>query len=219
MGGNTSQGGSHLSYGIFLRVPKGPKAAASLGTFLIFRRPFFNPELNPVSNRLPTPPSSFFFHGLPTGGPMVSPTETIPRLIKVLLAEDNLADAALVMEAFKTSKRHIWLVSLNNGDEVMDHLRGQGGFKPSNRPDLILLDLNLPLKNGFDVLAELKADPLLRDIPVVILTNSRSEEDVRQAYEAGANYYVMKPADFDEFRSAIHRVEEIFLVGVDERED
>lgn len=150
---------------------------------------------------------------------MVSQTETIPRLIKVLLAEDNPGDTALVTEAFRASKRKVWLVSLKNGDEVMDHLRAEGGYSPSHRPDLILLDLSLPRKNGFDILAELKADPSLRDIPVVILTNSRSEADVRQAYEIGANYYLIKPANFDEFRSAIQKVEEIWLAGVNGQED
>ena len=150
---------------------------------------------------------------------MVSQTQAIPRLIKVLLAEDNPGDADLVTQAFRMSKRNIWLVSLKDGDEVMDHLRGEGGYGPSHRPDLILLDLSLPRKNGFDTLAELKADPSLRDIPVVILTQSRSEEDVRQAFEMGANYYVIKPADFEEFRSAIQRVEDIWLAGVSEQED
>jgi len=150
---------------------------------------------------------------------MFSHTETIPRLVKVLLAEDNPGDAALVSEAFRTSKRHIWLIRLKNGDEVMDHLRGEGGYNPSHRPDLILLDLSLPRRNGFDILDELKADPSFRDIPVVILTNSRSEEDVRQAYKAGASYFLMKPADFDEFRSAIQRVEEIWLANIPEEAD
>ncbi len=142
---------------------------------------------------------------------MVPTIETMPRLIKVLLAEDNPGDAALVIEAFKASKRHIWVVPLKKGDEVMDHLRGQGGFQPSHRPDLILLDLYLPGKSGFEVLEEIKSDPKLWDIPVVVLTHSRSEEDFRHAYESGASYYLIKPTDFDEFRSALQRVEKTWL--------
>jgi len=150
---------------------------------------------------------------------MISRTTTIPRTIDVLLAEDNPADAALVVEAFKNSRNPIHVVRVNDGEQVMDYLWGRDGFSGEKIPDLILLDLNMPRKNGFQVLGAIRSDPQLNAIPVVILTNSRLESDVQQAYEASANYYLVKPPDLDDFFTAMRKVEDIWLGGLNSEED
>ncbi len=142
---------------------------------------------------------------------MVPVLETLSRLFQVIVAEDNPADAALVMEAFKNSKRPVEVVPLKNGDQVMDYLRGKGGSKPVRLPDLILLDLYLPGKSGFEVIKEIKANPRLRDIPVVVLTNSQSLKDVNRALKAGADSYLKKLPEFEDFRSALQKVKERWL--------
>ncbi len=150
---------------------------------------------------------------------MISSTSTIPSLINVLLAEDNPADAALVVEAFKGSKRRIHVVRVNDGEQVMDYLWGRDGFSGEKRPDLILLDLTMPRKNGFEVLEEIKNDHELCDIPVVILTNSRLESDVQRAYEGRANYFLAKPSGVEEFFKALRKVEDIWLGGLYTEDD
>jgi chemotaxis family two-component system response regulator Rcp1 len=150
---------------------------------------------------------------------MFPSTTTIPRLINVLLAEDSAADAALVMEAFKDSSKHIHVVRVNDGEQVMDYLWGRDGFSGGKVPDLVLLDLSMPRKNGFQVLGEIRSDPKLNAIPVVILTNSNLETDVRQAYEGSANYYLVKPPGVEDFFAAIRKVEDIWLGGINTEED
>ena len=122
----------------------------------------------------------------------------------VLLVEDNPADVRLVKEAFLESTGNERLHVCPDGASGIRFLREADGDKP--RPDLILLDLNLPGKGGREVLAEIKADPDLRRIPVVVLTTSRAEEDIQQAYRLNANCYVTKPMDLDEFIGAVKSV-------------
>src|SRR5579872_3065628 len=150
---------------------------------------------------------------------MISSTSTIPSLIQVLLAEDNPADAALVVEAFKGSKRPIHVVRVKDGEQVMDYLWGRDGFSGEKTPDLILLDLSMPRKNGFQVLGEIRSDPKLNAVPVVILTNSRLESDVQQAYEGSANFYLVKPPGLEDFFKALRKVEDIWLGGLNVEED
>ena len=150
---------------------------------------------------------------------MIPSTTTIPRMISVLLAEDDPAEAALVAEAFRDSKRHIHVTWVKDGEQVMDYLLGRDGFSGAKVPDLIILDLNMPRKNGFQVLGEIRSDPDLNGIPVVILTNSRLETDVRKAYEGSANYYIVKPPNLDDFFAAMRKVEDIWLGGINAVDD
>jgi two-component system, chemotaxis family, response regulator Rcp1 len=134
--------------------------------------------------------------------------------IQVLLVEDNLGDVTLIMEAFKGSKHPIQVTRAKDGVEAMDYLRGQGRYSHASRPDLILLDLNMPRKSGLEVLEEIKSDPRLKEIPVVVLTNSKMDSDVRKAYESKANFYLVKPSDLDELFVAMRYVEDIWLKSV-----
>jgi CheY-like chemotaxis protein len=131
--------------------------------------------------------------------------------IEILLVEDNPADARLTREVLGGQK--IWnrLTIIPDGVGAMAYLRREGEFSGARRPDLILLDLNLPGKDGREVLAEIKNDPDLRRIPVVVLSSSILEEDVRMAYGLQANCYVVKPADIDEFIRVAAAIEEFWL--------
>lgn len=133
------------------------------------------------------------------------------RPIEILLVEDNLGDVLLTREAFKEAKVLNNLSVVNDGVEALAYLRQQGSFSDSVRPDLILLDLNLPKKDGREVLTELKADERLREIPVVVLTTSQAENDIAQVYRAQANYYITKPVDLDQFVRAVHSIESFWL--------
>ena len=146
---------------------------------------------------------------------MVPLTNRISRSIHVLLVEDNLGDVTLIMEAFKGSKKPIRVSRAKDGEEALQYLRGKGHYDQAHRPDLILLDLNMPKKTGLEVLDEIKADPKLMEIPVVVLTNSKLESDVRKSYESRANFYMVKPTDLDELFEAMRYVEEIWLKSVD----
>jgi chemotaxis family two-component system response regulator Rcp1 len=131
--------------------------------------------------------------------------------IVILLVEDNLGDVRLTREAFKEGKVQNRLLVVSDGVEAMALLRQQGVHGASPRPDLILLDLNLPRKDGRQVLEEIKADPNLKRIPVVILTTSRAEEDILKTYDLHANCYISKPVDFDTFLSVVRSIEDFWL--------
>ncbi|HEU0008620.1 MAG TPA: response regulator [Verrucomicrobiae bacterium] len=129
----------------------------------------------------------------------------------ILLVEDNLGDARLVSEALRETGSGSQLRHVDDGVEALDFLRRQGAHNGASRPDLILLDLNLPRKSGREVLAEIKADDTLRRIPVVVLTSSQSDEDVLSVYTLNANCYVPKPADLDQFLAAIRSIEQFWF--------
>lgn len=131
--------------------------------------------------------------------------------LAILLVEDNPADVRLTREAFKASKTQSVLSVVKDGVEAMEFLRRVGGFTDAGRPDLIFLDLNLPRKDGREVLAEIKADAELKRIPVVILTTSRAERDILTSYDLHANCYIVKPADLDQFFHVIHTTEQFWL--------
>ncbi len=150
---------------------------------------------------------------------MVSLARKIHRAIKILLVEDNLGDVTLITEVFKASKRTIQVERAKDGEEALDCLRGRGRYKEPHRPDLILLDLSMPKKHGLDVLAEIKSDPHLQEIPVIVLTNSKLDSDVRRAYESRANFYLVKPSDMDELFVAMRYVEDIWLRSVNSESD
>ncbi len=134
--------------------------------------------------------------------------------IEILLVEDSPSDTDLSVEALRDAKVANRLSTVEDGVQAMEFLRRQGRFAQAPRPDLIMLDLNLPRKDGREVLAELKADPSLSSIPVVVLTTSRAEEDVLRAYQLKANCYITKPVDFQQFVHVVQSVENFWLTVV-----
>lgn len=132
-------------------------------------------------------------------------------LISVLLVEDDPGDVLLIREAFSEQKVGNVLSVVSDGVQAVEYVRGEGEFAGRERPDLILLDLNLPRKNGTEVLGEIKADPSLATIPVIVLTTSEAEEDVLRSYQAHANAYISKPVDFDRFRQIVHKIDDFFI--------
>ncbi|PPD57555.1 response regulator [Dehalogenimonas etheniformans] len=134
--------------------------------------------------------------------------------VDILLVEDNPGDARLTREALKDSKirNNLWVVE--DGVEAMDFVRRTGKHTEAPRPDLILLDLNLPRKSGREVLAEIKADEDLKSIPVVVLTISKADEDICRAYKLHANCYVTKPLDFNQFLTITKSIEDFWLTIV-----
>jgi two-component system, chemotaxis family, response regulator Rcp1 len=136
------------------------------------------------------------------------------ELVDILLVEDNPGDVRLTQEVLKDSKVPNQLIVANNGDEALMCLRRQGKFKDCARPDLILLDLNLPIKDGREVLALIKADENFKRIPVVILTTSKAEEDILKTYDLHANCYVTKPVDLEQFVKVVRSLEDFWLAIV-----
>jgi len=136
------------------------------------------------------------------------------KSIDILLAEDNPGDVRLTQEALKRSKliNKLWVVS--DGIEAMAFLRREGKYTDAVRPDLFLLDLNMPKMDGREVLAEVKQDKDLRRIPVVILTTSEAEQDVLKSYDLHANCYITKPAGFDQFMKVVKVIEDFWLTIV-----
>ncbi|CAN5860445.1 response regulator [soil metagenome] len=131
--------------------------------------------------------------------------------IEILLVEDNPGDVVLTQEALREGKIRNRLSVAKDGVEAMAFLRKEGEFADAPRPDLILLDLNMPRKNGSEVLKEVKADPDLKTIPVVILTTSDAEQDVLKAYQFNANCYITKPVEFDRFVKVVQTIDEFWL--------
>ena len=136
------------------------------------------------------------------------------RPIEILLVEDDPGDVLITTEALEHSKVLNNLQCLSNGEEAMAYLRRDRRVRGRRRPDLILLDLNLPAVDGREVLAEIKADPALRRIPVVVLTTSAAEEDILRSYDLHANAYVTKPVDFDRFVEVVRQVDDFFFTVV-----
>jgi CheY-like chemotaxis protein len=130
--------------------------------------------------------------------------------VNVLLVEDDPGDVLLVREAFSERGLVNRLDVVGDGVEALRYVRGEGDYEGRETPDLILLDLNLPRKSGAEVLAEIKSDPALAMIPVIVLTTSKADEDVMRAYRDHANAYVTKPADFARFREIVDRIDEFF---------
>ncbi len=134
--------------------------------------------------------------------------------VDILLVEDNAGDVRLTQEVLKESKVSNNLTVASNGEEALACLRKQGKYKSTVRPDLILLDLNLPIKDGREVLAQIKGDPDLKRIPVVVLTTSKAEEDILKTYNLHANCYVTKPVDLDQFVRVVKSLEDFWLAIV-----
>jgi CheY-like chemotaxis protein len=149
--------------------------------------------------------------GLPAAQYPRSPTvNDVAHAFKVLLVEDDPADVLMTREALDGNGNHTLSV-VPDGTEAMAYLRRQGPYGQAPMPNLILLDLNLPKRSGREVLADLKDDPHLRVIPVVVLTTSTSEDDIIASYRLHANAYVIKPVDFDQFTQTVRRIGDFFL--------
>ena len=132
-------------------------------------------------------------------------------MIEILLVEDNPGDIRLTTEAFKDGKIRNHLSIVTDGEQALDFVYRRGVFKDAPRPDLVLLDFNLPKKDGREVLAMVKADPLLRTIPIVVLTSSQHERDIVQAYDNHANAFITKPVDYEQFLSVVRSIENFWL--------
>lgn len=133
------------------------------------------------------------------------------QAINILLVEDNPADVLLTEEALEESKLMNRISTVKDGEEAMSFLRKEGKYRGVATPDLILLDLNLPKKDGREVLKDIKEDPELRVIPVVILTTSAADEDVLRTYQLHANCYIMKPVDFAQFTRVVQTIESFWF--------
>ena len=132
-------------------------------------------------------------------------------MINVLLVEDDPGDVLITREAFAENKVRNHLCVVNDGVKALQFLRRQGEFANAPRPDLILLDLNLPRMDGHEVLASIKSDADLQRIPVVVLTTSDAEEDVLRSYDLHANAYVTKPVDFERFLGVVRQIDDFFV--------
>jgi chemotaxis family two-component system response regulator Rcp1 len=144
----------------------------------------------------------------------VSLTSLTGKPIEILLVEDNPADVRLTHEALKEGKVRNNLHVARDGVDALEFLRRVGPYKDATRPDLVLLDLNLPRKDGREVLAEIKRDPELRTIPVVVLTTSSAEADILRSYNLHANCYITKPVDLDQFVQVIKSIDDFWLTVV-----
>jgi CheY-like chemotaxis protein len=140
--------------------------------------------------------------------------QVVGKSIDILLVEDNPGDARLAREALRDAKVKNTIYHVEDGAAAMDFLRRRGAYANAVTPDLILLDLNLPKKDGREVLAEVKSDPDLKRIPIVVLTISKDEEDVLRSYNLHANCYITKPIDFDQFVKVVHSIEDFWMTIV-----
>lgn len=134
--------------------------------------------------------------------------------VNILIVDDNRADIRLVQEMFKKGKTIINLYVVLDGLEAIEYLRKQGKYKDATRPDLILLDLNMPRKDGREVLEEIKSDEELKCIPVIVMTISKAEEDILRSYNLHANAYIVKPIELNQFMNTIKSVENFWLTVV-----
>jgi CheY-like chemotaxis protein len=138
------------------------------------------------------------------------PITELDRPLNVLLVEDDPGDVLIAREAMAAGQLSTKLDVVTDGVEAMSFLRRDAGFDNAQRPDLILLDLNLPRMSGHEVLAEVKSDPELRRIPVVVLTTSQAHEDIAKSYDLHASVHVSKPVDFDDFAGVVKQIDEFF---------
>jgi CheY-like chemotaxis protein len=145
---------------------------------------------------------------------MIGTNKDACRPIEILMVEDNPGDVRLTVEALKEAKVRNNLHTVEDGVEALAFLRREGRYAEAPRPDLVLLDLNLPKKTGREVLAEIKGDPDLKRIPVVILTVSQAEQDIVKSYNLHANCYITKPVDLDRFLEVVQSIENFWLTVV-----
>ena len=136
------------------------------------------------------------------------------QTVEILLVEDNPGDIRLIVEVLKEGKIHNNLSVVEDGEEALAYLRREGSYQDVILPDIILLDLNLPKISGTEVLAEIKKDPMLKHIPVIILTTSEAEQDILKAYDLHANCYITKPVNLDQFLTVVRSIENFWLTIV-----
>jgi two-component system, chemotaxis family, response regulator Rcp1 len=139
-------------------------------------------------------------------------SRTLRKTVEILLVEDSPADVRLLVESLKDARSDHHLNVAWDGEEALAYLRHEGHFEHSPRPDLVIMDLNLPRKDGREVLREMKNDPLLRLIPVVILTTSDAESDILYAYEMHASSYIVKPVRLDKYTEIVKAIEKFWLI-------
>ncbi len=133
------------------------------------------------------------------------------KLAHILLVEDNEGDILLTLDAFEECKLKTAISVAKNGQEALNFLHRRGEYKDVKKPDLILLDINIPIFNGHEVLRQIKTDPILKKIPVIMLTTSSNQKDISEAYDNHCNSYVKKPLNIDEFLNAVIKIEEFWL--------
>jgi CheY-like chemotaxis protein len=138
----------------------------------------------------------------------------VPELVQILLAEDNDADVALMRRAFRHRSVPAQVHVVADGEAALRFLRREGEHRDASRPDLVLLDINMPRMTGLEVLRAIKGDPDLRSIPVCVLTSSDNERDVREAYDHHANAFLLKPLDFPDFARVIQAIEDFWFTVV-----
>jgi len=141
-------------------------------------------------------------------------TQLFGRPIEILLVEDNPGDVRLVQEAMNENKLHNHLSAVGDGVEAIAYLHREGAYADADRPDIILLDLNLPRKDGREVLSEIKQDSSLKRIPMVVLTSSSAEQDIFKSYDLQVNCYITKPVDLEQFIKVVKSIEEFWLTIV-----
>jgi DNA-binding response OmpR family regulator len=138
-------------------------------------------------------------------------SRTYQKPVEILLVEDNPGDADLLLDFLQQSKVKNCISWVKDGEAAMEYLRREGRCADKPTPDIVLLDLNLPRKDGREVLSEMKADSKLRHIPVVVLTSSKSEQDIAQSYHLQASCYITKPVDLDQFVKVVRSIDEFWL--------
>jgi two-component system, chemotaxis family, response regulator Rcp1 len=132
--------------------------------------------------------------------------------VDILLVEDNPGDVRLTQEAFKDARMQVKMSVVMDGEEALNYLHRRPPYENATRPDIILLDLNIPKKDGREVLQEIKNDPVLRYVPVVVLTTSNAEQDIVKTYNMNVNAYINKPVDFERFFDIVQKIEEFWLM-------
>ena len=132
--------------------------------------------------------------------------------VDILLVEDNPGDVRLTQEAFRDSKLPVKLNVVMDGEDALNYLHRRPPYEDATRPDIILLDLNIPKKDGREVLSEIKNDMSLKFVPVVVLTTSNAEQDIVRTYNLNVNAYINKPVDFDKFFDIVQKIEEFWLM-------
>jgi chemotaxis family two-component system response regulator Rcp1 len=135
----------------------------------------------------------------------------VMKPLEILLVEDNPGDVRLMMEALTLGETFNTFSIVSNGKDAMDFLRKTGKYEDAFRPDIILLDLNLPKKDGREVLQDVKSDPTLSSIPIIVLTTSQEEQDIARSYERQANCYISKPVDFEQFKHVVKSLENFWF--------
>ncbi|MEB2782040.1 response regulator [Algoriphagus sp. C2-6-M1] len=133
------------------------------------------------------------------------------KKVHILLVEDNEGDIVLTLEAFEEGKIKTKISVVKNGQDALDYLYNRGKYEKAEKPDLILLDINIPIITGLDVLKEVKTDTKLKKIPVIVLTTSSNEKDINMAYQNHANSYIVKPIELEDFLKAVLKIEEFWI--------